>query len=307
MVEADKLKFVVIFMVGLITVWATESMSDEAETNRRLHEEMKAPDRRVPVDLNDKEQRLLDAVGVVTLPNLDWLGSGFLISKCHVLTAMHVVFDLYKSEIPKHGKAVKFGAGQKDVAPFKKILIDGKVIAFDKSSYWFHQSGKIKNINPKKDWAVIKLEKSDGGRYLGEHIQPFCLPKSEIKFEEATNWKVRSVGHPKDKFDQDGKLALWQDSNCKITLLDPIIKVWKTSCQLTPGMSGGPVLTSMPVSSANASACWMPVGVNSKNNSSNEGFTHTDESRDVFLNEIAPFNEENWRSINEAMQQNPCD
>ncbi len=307
MVEADKLKYVVVFMVGLITVWATESMSDENATSRRLLEELKAPDRRVPVDLNDKEQRLFDAVGVVTEPNLDWVGSGFLISKCHVLSAQHVVFDMYKDELPKYGKAVKFGAGQTDARPFKKFYVDGKVIAFDKSAFIYNKSGKVKNIYSKRDWAVIKLEKSDGGSYLGEHIQPFCLPKSEIKFEEAKNWKVISVGHSADKLIQDGKLDLLQDSNCKITRLDPIIKSWYTSCQMTPGMSGGPVLTYLPASSANASACWMPVGVNSKNNGNNQGFTHIDESRVTFSNEMAPLNEENWRSINEAMQQNPCD
>lgn len=265
-----------------------------------------APDRRALVDLNDVKQKPFDSIGVITAENYDWLGSGFLISKCHVLTSNHVVFDIMTSEKAILGKIVKFGTGQTKAKPWKKSFVNGKIIGFDEKARTLNDKGEVISIISKRDWAVLKLDKSADGSYLGENNRPLCVPKTEVKIEDALQMKVKTIGHPRNKFEQTGNLSLWQDPDCKITKKDHI-GIWYTTCQLRPGMSGGPIVNYIPPSNDLPDGCWMPIGINSKNNGNNAGFTSVDETKVTFSNQITPLNDENIKKITEVIEKNPCD
>lgn len=280
-----------------------------------------AEDRRTLVDLSDPKEALLNSVVLVTgysdfvygkrEYNWGW-GSGFLVSKCHILTAHHVVFTherknsekpekiLEAEETPKLGKIVRVGLIRTNSALGEKEKISGKVIGFDKDIKI--KLGTREEYNRGRDWALIKIDKDSMGAYPTEDKTPLCLNKIEspIRTQDVMKMKIRAVGYPGDKFLSTMKISLWQDPNCEIIGKDG--ESWRTSCQLRKGMSGGPVVTYLDLEK-----CWMPVGVISGQSLLNDGFTKSDEASFDNLNTISPLSKRTREMLEKVMAQYPCE
>jgi len=269
-----------------------------------------APDRRIPVNLGDPKESFLDSVALVGCSKeKGWTegcwGSGFLVSKCHLLTAHHVVFNHYKDEEMKLGKEIPVGFGQIDGAPWKSEKTIGTVVGFDPKIRRMNEIGKVE-YSTGRDWAVIKLSKDKDGKYPGEKRKPLCLGtiNNAPKFIEVKDLDVRSVGHPGNKFSATGKLHLWQDTKCKI--VGAMGSTWHTSCQIRGGMSGG-AITTYQANPKDEGNCWKPFGIISASKTQTAGFTKEEESDVSLTNMITPLDKYNRLMIDKALEQYPCD
>ena len=297
--------------------WHATAKSGQSATIASVKEEdakttNAAPDRREPVDLGDSKESLLDSVVLVwrSASNPRNWGSGFLISKCHVMTSHHVVFDQDKDEEMKIGKHVVVGLGQTNSPPWKSDIALGTVVGFDP---------KVRNVTPtgrveyfiSRDWAIVKLNKDKFGKYPGK-LKPFCLGEIDkaAKLSEVKTLPVRSIGHPADQLLSTGNLQLWQDKECKV--LSASGGIWETTCQFRSGMSGGPVAT---LESSLEGGCWKPLGVISSSKWETGGFPPGDltgdELKDVrtknIANKFSPLDRYNRKIIDKAIEASPCD
>ncbi len=268
-----------------------------------------AIDPRSLVDMSKSDERYLDAVGLINKN-----ASGFLISKCHVLTARHSVFGSpfdftsqkqYPVEMERL-KKVSFDVGQMEVPPYKKIESTGVVIDFVEFKFKEFKALGWKPIfnPPADDWALIKLNKLSDGTYSGDKIKPFCFYRNESELIPSEKWdglSVRVVGHPAEKIFQTGNSLLWQDKDCKA--LSPTGRTGKsvqTTCTARPGMSGGPVVLNQQ---GEFKGCWQPIGILTKRGL-NGGFISADERS---LNGFVPLDLEKYKRIKKSMDENPCD
>jgi len=278
-----------------------------------------ADDRRTLVDLSNEKQALLDSVALIsTSTTASWeesgWGSGFLVSKCHILTAHHVVFQhekrntkdqsviLIPEETPKLNKPVSVGLGQTNSAPWKLKRINGKVVGFDEETKVPKLNSDELQFNRGRDWALIKIDKDSTGSYPTQDKKSLCLNKIEapLRIKDVMKMGISAVGHPGNKFENTKKLSLWQDTKCKIAGKSG--DAWVTTCQLRPGMSGGPIATYL-----DSEKCWMPLGVISANSSITNGFTKIEETDFDKLNDVSPLSQRTRELIQKVMEQSPCD
>lgn len=269
-----------------------------------------APDDSVPVNISKSDERFLDAVGLVGTDKRGWLktgwGSGFLISKCHVLTANHVVFGIGGTRIDHIrktsnaepmvlGKEVLVGFGQLEKSPWKSDIVIGKVVGFD-SEYRRAINGEEFERDNSNDWTLLKLDRGVDGKYSGEKITPFCLHSagSHFKTQDAAKINFRAVGHPGDKFILNKKLVLWQDEDCKVVIKEG--QYWGGTCRAQPGMSGGPLIYYK--TNGNDSSCWTAAALIS---------SESDMFSKDFTSFYAPLNDRLLEKIEKAMKDNPCE
>jgi len=271
-----------------------------------------ASDRRVLVDLMAGKEAYLDSV-VIVWPSAsnprNW-GSGFLISKCHVMTSHHVVFDQDKDEEMRIGKQVVIGLGQTNAPPWKSEIAYGTVVGFDPKVRRINEIEKVE-YSAGRDWAVVKLNKDKFGKYPGDKLKPFCLGEIDkaAKLNEVKTIAVRSIGHPADKLLSTGKLQLWQDTECKVVSASG--GIWDTTCQFRSGMSGGPVAT---LETSPEGGCWKPLGVISSAKMETGGFPPGDltgdELKDMsikrFANKFPPLDRYNRKIIDKVIEASPC-
>lgn len=268
-----------------------------------------APDERVPVDTSKPDEKFLDAVGLVGTDKNGWVntgwGTGFLTSKCHVLTANHVVFDngnsheaILKSQAAEAmvlGKEVLVGFGQLEKSPWKSDIVIGKVVGFD-SEYKHAINGEEFTRERSNDWALLKLERGADGRYSGEKITPFCVHSagSHFKTQDAMKINFRAVGHPGDKAILNKKIALWQHKDCKVAIKEG--QYWGGTCQALQGMSGGPLIYYK--TNGNGSGCWTATALMT---------SESDMISKDFTSFYAPLNDRLLEKIEKAMKDNPCE
>ena len=269
-----------------------------------------APDRREPVDLGDSKESLLDSV-VLVWPSAreagsSW-GSGFLISKCHVMASHHVVFDRDKDEEMKIGKHVVVGLGQTNSPPWKSEIVYGTVVGFDPKVRSVNERGKIK-YSTGRDWVVVKLAKGKDGSYPGERRKPLCLGAIDkapnIRALSAAKKDLVSIGHPADMYVASGKLHLWKDPNCKIIYADG--PTWYTDCQYRGGMSGGP-LAAFESDSPDGGGCWKPYAIISSSGVTTGGFVQAGERDPDLLNEVTSLDKNNRKVIDPVIEASPCE
>lgn len=191
----------------------------------------------------------MGAIGMVLRLGADGsaLGTGFLVSPCHVLTAAHVVseadginanqvllFFAGTGELgPEYKEAHSFG----DLSPARP-LVWGESHNFDSGSTadrrdaW-HKAGW-------DDWALLKLDRCLGDEYSYLKL----LPISTADF--ARNGGARpviSAGLPADHNND----TLTVDPTC--TMLGQVDSTgWQHDCTTMPGNSGGPILAAKPES-----------------------------------------------------------
>lgn len=176
------------------------------------------------------------------------LGTGFLVSPCHVLTAAHVIagpngisadqvmlFYAGSGELgPEYKEAQSFGA----LSPARP-LVWGEAQDFDSGSTadrreaW-HKAGW-------DDWALLKLDRCLGDEGYG-YLK--LLPISTEEFARAGGARpATSAGLPADH-DND---ALTIDPAC--TMLGQVDSTgWQHDCTTMPGNSGGPIMAAKPES-----------------------------------------------------------
>jgi tetratricopeptide (TPR) repeat protein len=170
------------------------------------------------------------------------IGTGFLVSPCHVLTAAHVVagpdgistdqvmlFFTGTGELgPEYKEAHSFGA----LSPARPVVW-GDAESFDKGSTadrreaW-HKAGW-------DDWALLKLDRCLGDEGYG-YLK--LLPMTTSEFIQSGGARsVTSAGLPADHNND----TLTIDPAC--TMLGQVDSTgWQHDCTTMPGNSGGPIL-----------------------------------------------------------------
>ncbi len=168
--------------------------------------------------------------------------SGFLIDRCHVLTAMHVAYPDDLVVHPALERAVAFAVGQtgsgRDHGALQglKFLREGVVIAHGDA---LMIGGTIHN--PADDWALILLDGNVDDSVAPLNIgavDPAQLPKG---------FGVSLAGYPSDHRASRGDgfkfkdLWLSDGTVVDVTLGDWTAALIRTTVQTTPGTSGGPL------------------------------------------------------------------
>jgi len=247
-------------IVGPVILSASTSPVDAYATEYTRHTLQK--DRRVIADRLDprqnpgqREYSFLNAVGAVwphpvqktgagfAASTGDDAASGFLIDRCHVLTAMHVVYADDLVVHPALERAVAFAVGQtgsgRDHGALQglKFLREGIVIAHGDA---LMLDGMIHN--PADDWALILLDGNVDDSIAPLNIgavDPARLPKG---------FGVSLAGYPSDHRASRGDgfkfMDLWlsEGTVVDVTLGDWTAALIRTTVQTTPGNSGGPLI-----------------------------------------------------------------
>ena len=258
------------------------------------------------MNFGDPHEGLLDGVALISQPGKRWgegegWGSGFLVSKCHVLTANHVVFhhdaDPGRDEPMRLGKEVLVGLGQLGQAPWKKTIVTAKVVGYDAGVRIVPRKG-ARFLDAGRDWALLKLPKDERGAYPA--AQPFCIPERN-RLADANGVVMQSVGHPGDLFTfRTRRLALWMDPACSV--LGAGENHWVVDCQFRQGMSGGPI-----ASYDEERKCWAAFAINSVSAAPHSGLAQRNEKDLARGNHAAPVGSFNLPKILRAMRDNPCD
>jgi len=188
----------------------------------------KAKDERVEIDRTSKEYQQMNAIGVVYPEGKQYLGTGFLVDDCHVLTNAHVAFK--ESVAGSNGVRVHFSVGHSKVKgkQFEYTDIGGKVIEHGEFS-----SARVKEEN--SDWAIIRLDQSIGKK-VG-FISIYQMDPDKMK-----NRPVITVGYPGDRTNNAKDLSkIYGDLSCKLLGMSVYGFEYHT-CQATSGQSGSPVM-----------------------------------------------------------------
>lgn len=224
------------------SIEAIKSVSNELVKLSSNGDEEPAPrttDERVVIDRNSEEFKQLNAIGVVTHTKQNFMGTGFMVSPCLVLTNNHVAFDDPEKETPELGKELYFSVGQtgSKTRPFKYQKAKGKVIAFNSNN-----DGTIQATG--FDWTLIKMNKvkDDSGNYvnLGDKVGFIKIAQISVK-TMVKQKKLITAGYPGSKGIKENYSNLYADLNCKIYSNSGMGYVYHT-CQATGGQSGSPIL-----------------------------------------------------------------
>jgi tetratricopeptide (TPR) repeat protein len=190
----------------------------------------------------------MGAVGMVLHLGADGsaLGTGFLVSPCHVLTAAHVVSE---PEGISADQVLLFFIGSGNLGPeyyeansFAE-LSPARPVVWGESRQLHKGSTADRREAWQKagwdDWALLKLDKclgDEGYGYLS------LLPISTKDFTREGNTRpITSIGLPADHNNE--KLTI--DPAC--TLFGQVDSTgWQHDCTSMPGNSGGPILAAKP-------------------------------------------------------------
>lgn len=184
-------------------------------------------DQRTIIDRSSEHFKELNAIGGVSRDANQIIGTGFLISPCHVLTNIHVAFiDPLQA---RDGSLVYFSVGQTGslMRPFKENNISGEVVAHGKYDGTY--------LTANEDWVVVRLSKP-----VGKSFGYFPLMQGSASAVE--NLSVLTAGFPAVKTEQQGFANIWADLQCHI-LGVTIYGYASHTCQTSGGQSGSPILT----------------------------------------------------------------
>jgi V8-like Glu-specific endopeptidase len=178
----------------------------------------------------------LGAIGMVIVGEPDHIramGSGFLVTPCHVLTAGHVV--THGTDPIKLGLEVRFvpSSGERAFV-YRQNEIYGKVIAASEHfvAHQYTETFDVDNIA--QDWALIELEQT-----LPE-IQPLKLLYAGTLLPAETS--MFSLGYAASR----GMTYLYAHEHCPLRPghhgAGMFGQLLLADCAVRPGMSGGPLL-----------------------------------------------------------------
>jgi V8-like Glu-specific endopeptidase len=191
-------------ITGLLAIFATSVCVDAAIFG--------ADDRvRVAPDYNSP----FAAVGRVTGGHR--YGTGFMVSKCHLLSAKHILSDR-RSVI---GRKVTF---EVRLRPGETVSSEGTVIA--DGGFDIGDLRTNPKLDARDDWVLIRLEEC-----LGQRLGYLSLADHDTL---TTNELLRSAGYPRGSL---GHLVI--DPSCRVHF--QTAAEWLHDCATLPGSSGGPI------------------------------------------------------------------
>jgi V8-like Glu-specific endopeptidase len=178
----------------------------------------------------------LGAIGMVIVGDRDHIramGSGFLVTPCHILTAGHVVAR--DTDPIVLGTEIRFvpSSGERAFV-FRQNEIYGKVIAADQSfvAHRFATGFDVDNVA--RDWALIELEQPLAG------VEPFKLLYAGANLPADTS--LFALGYAASR----GMTYLYAHEHCPLRsghhgggMFEQLLVA---DCAVRPGMSGGPLL-----------------------------------------------------------------
>lgn len=164
-----------------------------------------------------------DAVGRIQNAGRTRSGSGFLIGPCTVLTAYHVLFP--QGERPSKKTQFTFALGHGGSHEFDLIL-KAKPVFWGNFSY--------QDDTPTEDFAVLHVPSCPGRTFL-----PVPLAAMSLADIALAGGRLRNAGYPMGH----SMGRVWGDDDCSAGGAHPLEpQLFAINCDVTPGMSGGPVL-----------------------------------------------------------------
>ena len=161
----------------------------------------------------------LSPIGVVQFAN--FMATGTLISKCHVLTNVHAIANNHTKI--SASQQVKFSVGQARPKGFEKSVAGHPV-------KWGPYVQSDRNIAD--DWMVIELNECVGNEFGWMEIEPTST--AEVQFKPNA---VQFAGHTPSTY-----LGVGVALDPKCTIQDSYQGIWFHDCSEEGGSSGGPIL-----------------------------------------------------------------
>jgi tetratricopeptide (TPR) repeat protein/V8-like Glu-specific endopeptidase len=172
------------------------------------------------------------------------LGTGFLVSPCHVMTAYHVVAG--KGHISATDTAT-FYVGEGDIGP---DYTGGRRYAESAQAHpvvWGdfvndddgNMTKRVKAVqtNGWNDWVLLKLDRCLGDPAEGWGYLKLAPESTRDLARSGVTLDAISVGLPKDKSEK----KLTEDPSCRV-IGQMSESGWQHDCLTLPGNSGGPIL-----------------------------------------------------------------
>ena len=167
--------------------------------------------------------RPYDAVGRIQNAGRTRSGSGFLIGPCTVLTAYHVLFP--PGEKASRKTEFTFALGHGGSREFDLVL-KAKPVFWGNFSYL--------EDTPTEDFAVLHVPSCPGRMF-----PPVALVAMSLDDIEKAGGRLRNAGYPMGH----SMGRVWGDDDCTAAGAHPLApQLFAINCDVTPGMSGGPVL-----------------------------------------------------------------
>ena len=178
----------------------------------------------------------LGAIGMVLVGEMERvraLGTGFLVTPCHLLTAAHV---LARADSPARiNMPVRFipSSGERAFA-LNRDQVYGRVVAID-ADYRPGNAGSMQDpANVARDWALIELERAVDG------IEPFKMLYPGVNL--ASDAPLHALGYAASP----AMTYLYAHENCRLRDSSHgqafAGRMLISDCAVRSGMSGGPLL-----------------------------------------------------------------
>jgi V8-like Glu-specific endopeptidase len=178
----------------------------------------------------------LGAVGMMIVGEMERvraLGTGFLITPCHVVTAAHVLArGDFQARVNMQVRFVP-SSGERAFA-LTRDQVYGRVVALDESFHPGSPGSMADPANVARDWALIELEQAVAG------VEPFKMlyPGATL----ASDAQLHSVGYASSP----SMTYLYAHENCRLRDTSHgqafAGRMLIADCAVRPGMSGGPLL-----------------------------------------------------------------
>ncbi|MNC06619.1 hypothetical protein D3C75_541360 [compost metagenome] len=199
--------------------WATEADTKDSKNvgmkNLADSRDTKlVDDRRQSVDVSAQANQSLGAIGAISTTSMSQAQTGYLVSRCLVLTNKSSVFPS-----PSLARIMAHVSFRPAYAP--QLALEGKVIAY--GGY----AGKMYDAND--NWALVRLDKT---------LPPEApvIPLYQMSMEQLKDRSLTAVGVP------DAAVIPYSDNQCKAEGLSIIRFTFAHYCQATASQIGGALL-----------------------------------------------------------------
>lgn len=260
-------------------------------------------DPRQRVDRQDAGNRRFASVAAIRASGRDerpMIGSGVLVSACHVLTSQHVVFG---DGPPKHGQPVTVLLGETPGSRRNFATRLGAAVVGYSHAYW--PDAEIAH-----DWVLLRLARRVDDEYPAVELLPRGEPAPDRSEFALGKRSLTVAGFPGEKLIEGGGVtALWRHAGCHALAAAPPIGGWATTCAMNPGQSGGPVLAPRPATDGpdDAAPGWQLVGLATAMSSASRGIVDPGETDALHANLVTPLVGETLEEIYQLIDTYSCD
>jgi V8-like Glu-specific endopeptidase len=242
----------------------------------------------------DEESKKLHKKGPVSY-TLE--GTGFMITKCHMLTAEHVLTGkTHQDNIQRNERGEAFI----EVSAYLRDIDGSSLPTLTKAIVVGSGEYNPENFKDNEDWALLKVD--------GHSADPnTILPILPITGEQAITASIRDAvnvaGYFPDKMSASSNV-IYGDQKCYAFGTDtdePDRTNWKTSCSAMPGTSGSPVYIRSPKDGRAAAIGMMIASIVVDGNKAHASTT-------TIYNMMIKFSDPKFQAdLKEAIKNNPCD